>query len=88
MTHATKAIGMLLIKDYVRVSQLMDDRLLDEHDLQKCFDKVLMIDFHQEIELHGIKFSCQHAGHVLGGAMFNIEIAGVKVVLITIKKYF
>ncbi len=35
--------------------------------------------FLQEIEVNGIKFWCYHAGHVLGAAMFMIEIAGVKV---------
>ena len=29
--------------------------------------------------MNGIKFWCYHAGHVLGAAMFMIEIAGVKV---------
>ena len=33
----------------------------------------------QEKEVGGIKFWCYHAGHVLGAAMFMIEIAGVKV---------
>ena len=35
--------------------------------------------FLQEKEVNGIKFWCYHAGHVLGAAMFMIEIAGVKV---------
>ena len=29
--------------------------------------------------MNGIKFWCYTAGHVLGAAMFMIEIAGVKV---------
>ena len=29
--------------------------------------------------MSGIKFTAFHAGHVLGAAMFLIEIAGVKV---------
>lgn len=33
----------------------------------------------QETEVNGIKFWCYQAGHVLGAAMFMIEIAGVKV---------
>lgn len=33
----------------------------------------------KEVEVNGIKFSCYHAGHVLGAAMFMIEIAGVQV---------
>ncbi|KAK3748848.1 hypothetical protein QZH41_018735, partial [Actinostola sp. cb2023] len=32
-----------------------------------------------EKEVSGIKFWCYHAGHVLGAAMFMIEIAGVKI---------
>ena len=31
------------------------------------------------MEVNGIKFWCYTAGHVLGAAMFMIEIAGVKV---------
>ena len=33
----------------------------------------------QEMEVNGIKFWAYNAGHVLGAAMFMIEIAGVKV---------
>ena len=35
--------------------------------------------FFQETDVNGIKFWCYNAGHVLGAAMFMIEIAGVKV---------
>ena len=41
--------------------------------------KIDTINFHQEIEIEGIKFWCYHAGHVLGAAMFMIEIAGVRI---------
>ena len=33
----------------------------------------------QEVDINGIRFWCYNAGHVLGAAMFMIEIAGVKV---------
>jgi len=33
----------------------------------------------QELEYHGIKFTCFNAGHVLGAAMWMIEIGGIKV---------
>jgi hypothetical protein len=58
----------------------LNDTLFDEGDLRRCFDKVQAVDFHQTVELDGIRFFCHHAGHVLGACMFNIEIAGVKVV--------
>ena len=41
----------------------------------------------QEVEVAGVKFWCYTAGHVLGAAMFMIEIAGVKV-LSVVKNIF
>lgn len=38
-----------------------------------------MVDFHQETEVQGIKFWAYHAGHVLGAAMFMMDIAGTTV---------
>ena len=35
---------------------------------------------HDQVLTHrGVKFSCYNAGHVLGAAMFMIEIGGVRV---------
>ena len=42
--------------------------------------------FLQETECSGVKFWCYNAGHVLGAAMFMIEIAGVKVCTFNSKK--
>ncbi|CAG8546846.1 16166_t:CDS:10 [Rhizophagus irregularis] len=80
MTHPTKAIYKWLLSDYVRVSNvaLLDDMLYDEQDLLLSYDKIEAVDYHQEVEFEGIKFTSYNAGHVLGAAMFLIEIAGVK----------
>lgn len=53
--------------------------LYTETDLEVSMDKIETINFHEVKEVAGIKFWCYHAGHVLGAAMFMIEIAGVKV---------
>lgn len=53
--------------------------LYTEGDIEKSMDKIETIHFHQEVTVNGIKFWCYNAGHVLGAAMFMIEIAGVKV---------
>ena len=45
-------------------------------------DKIETIHFHEEKDVGGVKFWCYNAGHVLGAAMFMIEIAGVKVMLV------
>jgi len=53
--------------------------LYTEKDIEASMDRIETINFHQEVDVGGIKFWCYNAGHVLGAAMFMIEIAGVKV---------
>ncbi|KAL5789664.1 hypothetical protein ACOSQ2_004552 [Xanthoceras sorbifolium] len=80
MTHATKAIYKLLLTDYVKVSKVsVEDMLFDEQDINRSMDKIEVLDFHQTVEVNGIKFWCYTAGHVLGAAMFMVDIAGVRV---------
>uniref|UniRef100_A0A915J5F0 Cleavage and polyadenylation specificity factor subunit 3 n=1 Tax=Romanomermis culicivorax TaxID=13658 RepID=A0A915J5F0_ROMCU len=80
MTHATKAIYRMLLSDYIKVSNIGSDQMLySEEDLEKSMEKIEVIDFHEQKEVNGVKFWCYVAGHVLGAAMFMIEIAGVKI---------
>jgi cleavage and polyadenylation specificity factor subunit 3 len=82
MTHPTKAIYKWLLSDYVRVStqDSNDDQLYDEQDLIASHNRITPIDYHQTIELEpGIRFTAYNAGHVLGAAMFLLEIAGVRI---------
>ncbi|XP_033097571.1 cleavage and polyadenylation specificity factor subunit 3-like [Anneissia japonica] len=80
MTHATKAIYRWLLSDYVKVSNISADKMLySDADLQNSMDRIETVNFHQETDVNGIKFSCYNAGHVLGACMFMIEIAGVKI---------
>lgn len=80
MTHPTKAIYKWLLSDYVKVSSLsVEEMLYDDNDLAKSFEKITAIDYHQEIEFEGIRFTAFNAGHVLGAAMFLVEVAGAKV---------
>ncbi|KAL3809658.1 hypothetical protein ACHAXA_000341 [Cyclostephanos tholiformis] len=56
-----------------------DGVLYTESELQSCVDKIELIDYHQTIELDlpsGLKFHALNAGHVLGAAMFHIELGG------------
>ncbi|XP_005109022.1 cleavage and polyadenylation specificity factor subunit 3 [Aplysia californica] len=80
MTHATKAIYRWLLSDYVKVSNIAsDDQLYTDSDIEKSMEKIETINFHQETDVNGVRFWCYSAGHVLGAAMFMIEIAGVKI---------
>merc|ERR1719221_1605171 len=80
MTHATKAIFFWLLSDYIKVSNISTDQMLyTESDLEAAMDKIETINFHEEKEVSGVKFWCYNAGHVLGAAMFMLEIDGVKI---------
>lgn len=80
MTHPTKAVMQMMLRDFLRVSNIsVDDQIYDDKDLNNCVTKVEIIDFHQEKMHNGIKFTPYNAGHVLGACMYLIEIGGVKV---------
>ena len=80
MTHPTKPIYKMILSDYVKVSNIaVDDLLYDENDIERTMNKIEPINYHQQIEVNGVRFWCYNAGHVLGAAMFMIEIAGVHI---------
>lgn len=81
MTHPTKAIYRWLLSDFVKVSSAPESQqgLYTDADLSTSFARIETIDYHSTMEVNGIKFTAYHAGHVLGAAMYFIEIAGVKV---------
>jgi hypothetical protein len=56
-----------------------EDQIYDTKDLAASLDRIEAVDFHSTVEIDGIRFTPYHAGHVLGAAMYFIEIAGVKV---------
>lgn len=77
MTHATKAIYKIILNDYVRVTS-GEDKLYDEKDLMRSMERIELIDYHQVVTHKGVSFTALNAGHVLGAAMFNVEVAGVR----------
>ncbi|KAK9322528.1 beta-lactamase-like protein [Lipomyces orientalis] len=82
MTHPTKAIYRWLLSDYVRVSAISStdaSTLYTDADLNASFERIEAIDYHSTTEVEGIKFTAYHAGHVLGAAMYFIEIGGIKI---------
>ena len=80
MTFPTRDIYKIILSDYVKVAHSKsEESLYNEKDLKNSLEKIKAINYHQEIEFRGIKFSAFQAGHVLGAAMFLIEISGVKI---------
>ncbi len=79
MTHPTKAILKWLLNDYIRVINSSSEQdFYTEEDLEKCYNKIIPVDYHQQFEINGIKVTALNAGHVLGAAMFLIEIENSK----------
>eukprot|EP00730_Choanoeca_flexa_P015314 TRINITY_DN7007_c0_g1_i1.p1 TRINITY_DN7007_c0_g1~~TRINITY_DN7007_c0_g1_i1.p1 ORF type:complete len:703 (+),score=168.43 TRINITY_DN7007_c0_g1_i1:100-2208(+) len=79
MTPATKAIYRWMLKDYVRVSSMSGMDLFTAKDVENSLKKIEVIDFHQTINIDGLGFTAYCAGHVLGACMYEIAIAGVKI---------
>lgn len=84
MTHPTKAIYRWLLSDFVKVSNAGpgeggNSELYTDEDLDESFNKIEAVDFYSTIDVGGIKFTAYPAGHVLGAAMYLIEISGLKI---------
>lgn len=81
MTHPTKAIYKWLIQDSVRVggASAGSQPVYTEEDHLKTFPMIEAIDYHTTHTVSSIRITPYPAGHVLGAAMFLIEIAGLKI---------
>jgi len=78
MTHPTKAFYKMVMQDYVKVSTSAHD-IVTEDWLTNTMAKIETVDYHQRICCKGIRFYPYNAGHVLGAAMFYVEIGGCKI---------
>merc|ERR1719401_2566900 len=80
MTHPTRPICRMLWHDYARVSKIAaEDQIFAEKDIDQIMDRIELMDYHEERQYRGIKFSCHQAGHVLGACMFMINIGGIRI---------
>ena len=80
MTHPTKSIYKLILQDYVKVSSIsVEETLYTERELLQSMDQIECVNYHQVMTVDGVRFWCYNAGHVLGAAMFMIEIGGVRI---------
>ncbi|KAI1364543.1 cleavage and polyadenylation specificity factor subunit [Xylaria arbuscula] len=83
MTHPTKAIYKWLIQDSIRVgntsSYATSQPVYTEQDHTNSFPQIEAIDYHTTHTISSIRITPYPAGHVLGAAMFLIEIAGLNI---------
>ncbi len=55
MTHPTRQVCGMLLKDFVKVSRGSSEGLYTEKHLEEALQRTQLIDFHQTIEVNGIK---------------------------------
>ena len=81
MTHPTKPICKLLWQDYSRVSRIAaEEHIYSRTDIDSAMSVIERSTFHETVSLaNGISFTAYRAGHVLGAAMYVVEIAGIRV---------
>jgi cleavage and polyadenylation specificity factor subunit 3 len=81
MTHPTKAIYKWLVSDSIRVggNTSKSQPLFTEEDHLATYPMIEAIDYHTTHTISSIRITPYPAGHVLGAAMFLIEIAGLKI---------
>lgn len=85
MTHPTKAIYKWLIQDSVRVSSNSSSSSeqsstpYTEADHLSTFPMIEAIDYHTTHTISSIRITPLPAGHVLGAAMFLINISGLTI---------
>ena len=86
MTHPTKAITATLLRDFVRVARAgtggdassSSTALFTDAHLDAAMARTEVIDFHAATDVDGIRVTAHRAGHVLGAAMFEVEVAGLR----------
>uniref|UniRef100_A0A7E4VIQ0 Cleavage and polyadenylation specificity factor subunit 3 n=1 Tax=Panagrellus redivivus TaxID=6233 RepID=A0A7E4VIQ0_PANRE len=81
MTYPTKNIYKIMLGDVVKVAKngpQSDKLLYTEEDIEKSMSKIECIDFKEQKEVNGIRFTAYVAGHVMGACMFMIEIDTVR----------
>ena len=62
MTHPTKAVYGMLLRDYAKLMRSgADSALYNERDVDASIEKIEVIDFHQTVTVNGIQVcSCPH----------------------------
>lgn len=77
MTSATKAFYKMVMNDFLRIGAGASDLVTSEW-LQSTIDRIETVEYHEEVTVNGISFQPFNAGHVLGAAMFMVDIAGMR----------
>lgn len=66
MTHPTKAVYGMLLRDFAKLTRAASDEpLYTERDVDASLDRIEVVDFHQTLTINGIQV--QPFGHPASG---------------------
>ncbi|KAK3599140.1 hypothetical protein CHS0354_016403 [Potamilus streckersoni] len=77
MTHPTKAICPILLEDYrkITVERKGEQNFFTSEMIKTCMKKVKAVNLHEVIQVDDeLEIKPYYAGHVLGAAMFHIQV--------------
>lgn len=83
MTYPTKALIPILLEDCQRILQMKsrDNCVYSVQDIKNCMKKIIAIDMKQTVTVsEGFTITPYYAGHVIGAAMFYVNVNGKGVV--------
>lgn len=77
MTSATKAFYKMVMNDFLHIGSGANDLVTSEW-LHSTLEMIETVEYHEEVNVDGIRFQPFNAGHVLGAATFMVDIAGMR----------
>jgi Cft2 family RNA processing exonuclease len=79
-TDATRDINQVMLEMSLGINEGSEDqvRLYDRDDLAGLLGKVEAVPYNRKLEKHGLTFRLTDAGHILGSAMIEVWVDGVK----------
>eukprot|EP00038_Savillea_parva_P003463 m.125992 g.125992 ORF g.125992 m.125992 type:complete len:703 (+) comp11180_c0_seq2:291-2399(+) len=83
MTYPTKAIAPILLEDYrkITVERKGEKDFFTSRMIKDCMKKVITVDLHQTVHVDDeLEIKAYYAGHVLGAAMFRVQVGDQSVV--------
>ncbi|XP_021863913.1 cleavage and polyadenylation specificity factor subunit 3-II isoform X3 [Spinacia oleracea] len=82
MTHPTKALAPLMLKDNLKhmINGMGDKEKFTSDDIDSCMEKVIAVDLKQTIRVdEDLEIRAYYAGHVIGAAMFYARVGDASV---------
>ncbi|KAJ3406304.1 Integrator complex subunit 11 [Chytriomyces hyalinus] len=83
MTTPTRAIAPILLDDMRKVvaERKGDPNFFTSQEIRACLEKVVSVSLHETVQVdQDLKIKAYYAGHVLGAAMFHIQVGELSVV--------